>query len=61
MLQQVYRNNTISCMRVFEWHKRFKEGREDDFGAGGLQYAGMRLTSSEKRMWCVVIVGSQFE
>ena len=29
MLQQVYGGETMSRSRVFEWHKRFKEGREE--------------------------------
>lgn len=29
LLQQVYGDKTMSRTRVFEWHKRFKEGRED--------------------------------
>ena len=29
LLQQVYGNEAMSRCRVFEWHKRFKEGRED--------------------------------
>ena len=29
MLQEVYGDETMSHSRVFEWHKRFKEGRED--------------------------------
>ena len=29
MLQQVYGEETMSCTRAFEWHKRFKEGREE--------------------------------
>ena len=29
MLQEVYRDETISSSRVFEWHKRSKEGHED--------------------------------
>ena len=30
MLQQVYQEQTLSRSTVFLWHKRFKEGREDD-------------------------------
>uniref|UniRef100_A0A8C4WUG0 Mos1 transposase HTH domain-containing protein n=1 Tax=Eptatretus burgeri TaxID=7764 RepID=A0A8C4WUG0_EPTBU len=29
MLQQVYREETMSRTRAFEWHKRYKEGREE--------------------------------
>ena len=29
MLQQVYKEQTLSRSTVFLWHKRFKEGRED--------------------------------
>ena len=29
LLQQVYGNNAMSRTCVFEWHKRFKEGREE--------------------------------
>ena len=29
LLQQVYGNNAMSCTLVFEWHKRFNEGREE--------------------------------
>ena len=29
MLQEVYGDETMSRSCVFEWHKRFKEGRED--------------------------------
>ena len=37
MLQQVYVEETMSRTRAFEWHKRFKEGREeveDDLWSG---------------------------
>ena len=30
ILQQVYKDNTISCTRIFEWHKRFEEGRRGE-------------------------------
>ena len=29
MLRDVYRDSSMSRTRVFEWHKRFVEGRED--------------------------------
>ena len=29
MLQEMYRDETMSCSCVFEWHKWFKGGRED--------------------------------
>ena len=29
LLQEVYRDATMSRTRIFEWHKRFREGRED--------------------------------
>lgn len=29
MLQEVYGDEAMSRSRVFEWYKRFKEGRED--------------------------------
>jgi len=29
LLQQVYGDETMSRSRVFEWHKRFREGRQD--------------------------------
>ena len=29
MLQQVYGEEALSRTRAFEWHKRFKEGREE--------------------------------
>ena len=29
MLQEVYGDKVMSCSRVFEWHKWFKEGHED--------------------------------
>ena len=29
LLQQVYKKDVMSRSGVFEWHKRFKEGRED--------------------------------
>ena len=38
MLQQVYGEETLSRTHAFEWHKRFKEGREeveDDPRSGG--------------------------
>ena len=28
MLQQTYGNDTVSCTRIFEWHKWFKEEHE---------------------------------
>ena len=29
LLQEVYRDATMSRTRIFEWHKRLREGRED--------------------------------
>ena len=29
LLQEVYGDNTISRTRLFDWHRRFKEGREE--------------------------------
>ena len=29
LLQEVYGDDTISRTRLFEWHRRFKEGREE--------------------------------
>jgi len=29
MLEFVYRNEALSCMHVFEWFHRFREGCED--------------------------------
>jgi hypothetical protein len=29
LLHEVYGGNTLSRAHVFEWHKRFSEGRED--------------------------------
>ena len=29
LLQQVYKEETMSRARAFEWHKRFREGREE--------------------------------
>ena len=29
MMQQVYGEETMSSTRAFEWHKKFKEGREE--------------------------------
>ena len=29
LLQEVYGDNTMSRIRLFEWHRRFKEGREE--------------------------------
>ena len=37
LLQEVYGNDTMSRTRLFEWHRRFKEGREvveDDHRSG---------------------------
>ena len=34
MLRDVYGNSSISRTRVFEWHERFVEGREDDLKSG---------------------------
>ena len=50
LLQQVYGNEAMSRCRVFEWHKRFKEGREDvedDPGVGGRQQAKLKKMLSE--------------
>ena len=44
LLQQAYRNEAMSRCRVFEWHKRFKEGRE---GVGGHQQAKLKKMLSE--------------
>ena len=29
LLQEVYGDDTISRTRLFEWHRRFKQGREE--------------------------------
>ena len=29
LLQQVYKDKTMSRVHAFEWHKRFREGREE--------------------------------
>ena len=29
MLREIYGNSSMSWTKVFEWHKRFVEGRED--------------------------------
>ena len=29
LLQEVYGDKTMSRTRLFEWHRRFKEGREE--------------------------------
>ena len=29
LLQEVYGDDTMSITRLFEWHRRFKEGREE--------------------------------
>ena len=29
LLQEVYGDSTMSTTRILEWHKKFKEGRED--------------------------------
>ena len=29
LLQEIYKDATVSRTRIFKWHKRFKEGRED--------------------------------
>jgi len=29
LLQEVYGDDTVSRTRLFEWHRRFKEGREE--------------------------------
>ena len=34
MLRDVYGDSSMSRTRVFEWHKRFVEGREDDLKSG---------------------------
>ena len=37
LLQEVYGDDTMSRTRLFEWHRRFKEGREkveDDHRSG---------------------------
>ena len=64
MLQEVYGDGTMSRSRVFEWHKRFKEGCEDvktTLGVEGLQRAGLRTIMSTWSRWCVVIIGWLFK
>ena len=42
LLQEVYGDDTMSKTRLFEWHRRFKEGREeleDLHRSGGLPHA----------------------
>ena len=36
LLKQAYMDNALSRSRVFEWRKRFKEGREEFEGADGM-------------------------
>ena len=43
MLHEVYGDETMSRSYVFEWHKWFKEGRED---VEGLQRAGLQTMLS---------------
>ena len=46
LLQDVYGDDAMSQARVFEWHRRFKEGRkdvEDDPRGGDLPRARLRL------------------
>lgn len=42
LLQQVYKEDTMSRARTFEWHKRFREGREE---CEGDQRCGKPVTS----------------
>ena len=42
LLQEVYGNDTMSRTRLFEWHRRFKEGREE---VENDQRSGMPSTS----------------
>jgi len=48
--QEVYGDDTMSRTRLFEWHKRFKEGREevedDHRGVGGHPQAEQTKTFS---------------
>ena len=42
LLQEVYGDDAMSKTRLFEWHRRFKEGREqveDDHRVGGYPQA----------------------
>jgi hypothetical protein len=44
MLQEAYRENSLSRAHVFEWHKRFSEGREDVEGDEQSGYLVMMKT-----------------
>ena len=52
MLQEVYGQETISRSHVFEWHRRFKEGREeveDDARSG--RPSSSRMEDNVERVW----------
>ena len=50
MLQQVYQEQTLSCLTVFISHKRFKDGREDveDDPRGGRPSTSRNETSTSR-------------
>ena len=59
MLHQIYGENTMSRMRVFESHKKLdkggKGGKKMTLEAGGFQQARLGSTSSRLGRWCVAI------
>ena len=55
MLRDVYVDSSMSKTRVFEWHKRFVEGREDveDDPKSGRPYTSTTDTNI-KKVWQLV-------
>ena len=63
MLLEVYGDSCMSRTRVFEWHKRFVDGRlsvEDDAKLEGLAASKLMSTSKRCENWCAPTTASPF-
>ena len=56
LLQQVYKEGTMSRARAFEWHKRFREGREecDDDQRSGRPVTSRTDSNIDRDAHCVL-------
>jgi len=65
LLQEVYDDDTMSRTRLFEWHRRFKEGREMRWkmitGVGGHPQAEQKKMFSVCEKRCKAITALLLE
>ena len=61
MLREIYGNSSMSRTKVFEWHKRFEEGREDveDDPKSGRLCTSMTNANIEKVRQLVCVMANE--